>query len=771
MEGVTGSIPVAPTIPASGLIRPRQQSWPMPTKTRSVSEGPGAEKSLPGRPALFLREIVAAAPFGLSVLPVCLASGLLAFSPLGPDYVGKGITLGLYAIIFGGIVTAVLATSSFIVFSPRSNLALIQATAAAYFLGKPAFAGNPEAVITAMAACVFLGGIFVGLFALLGVARIIKYTPHPVMAGFINGAALAIAWSQIKPFIDFHASQPGPLPFLIQPATLAFILFMAVFIQGMDRVSKKLPAPFIGIGVGVLVFYLCQALAPEVPLGKIIGPLAVAMPPSTPFSNLGVSGIEQALLSAWPDILFVASAIALVATFESLLVFRMAQNLADKPLGSARDVAALGIGNCASAAVGGIAFSAASGQTRSVFREGGRTRVVPVTISLLIFLLIIGAPGLLAAIPVAAVSALLLQNTLQKIDMWSVRLFLRTLRSPPSPERRRAWFDLAVVATVMGVTLAISVLPGVLAGVVVACVVFIANMSRPIVRRRYSGDVVTSKRMRSAQDAAILRESGPRRVVLELHGVLFFGNADDLAETASQEFARADTIIVDCRGVTDVDVSGATILRNLFERSRRQRKRLILCNLPPAQLETMRAVAEGDGECSIFPDLDSALEWTEERVLQGQGDNRTQAEAMLLERHDFAQGLDAGECIILAAHLVAREFAAGTILCAEGEPADRMWLLTRGSVSVRLSAARGTRRIASCAIGTTVGEMAFIQGATRSASVVADEDTACYELSRAAYDQILREHPAIASKLLTNLSLELARRLRRTSDELRETVH
>jgi CRP-like cAMP-binding protein len=144
---------------------------------------------------------------------------------------------------------------------------------------------------------------------------------------------------------------------------------------------------------------------------------------------------------------------------------------------------------------------------------------------------------------------------------------------------------------------------------------------------------------------------------------------------------------------------------------------------------------------------------------------------MLLERHDFAQGLDAGECIILAAHLMAREFAAGTILCAEGEPADRMWLLTRGSVSVRLSAARGTRRIASCAIGTTVGEMAFIQGATRSASVVADEDTACYELSRAAYDQILREHPAIASKLLTNLSLELARRLRRTSDELRETVH
>lgn len=102
-----------------------------------------------------------------------------------------------------------------------------------------------------------------------------------------------------------------------------------------------------------------------------------------------------------------------------------------------------------------------------------------------------------------------------------------------------------------------------------------------------------------------------------------------------------------------------------------------------------------------------------------------------------------------------------------------MWLLTKGSVSVRLrlSNPHGTRRIASCATGTTVGEMAFIEAGSRSASVMADEDTICYELGRAAYDQILRDHPAVANKLLTNLSLELARRLRRTSDELRETIN
>jgi CRP-like cAMP-binding protein len=187
-------------------------------------------------------------------------------------------------------------------------------------------------------------------------------------------------------------------------------------------------------------------------------------------------------------------------------------------------------------------------------------------------------------------------------------------------------------------------------------------------------------------------------------------------------------------------------------------------------MDMMQGIAAGGKELSIFPDLDSALEWIEEQVLHAQANGRVKTEVLPLARHDFAQGLDDGERVVLAFHLVTKEFAAGATLCVEGEPADRMWLITKGSVSVRLSAARGTRRIASCAVGTTVGEMAFIEGVARSASVIADEDTVCYELGRPAYDQILRTHPAIANKLLTNLSLELARRLRRTSDELRETV-
>ena len=98
-----------------------------------------------------------------------------------------------------------------------------------------------------------------------------------------------------------------------------------------------------------------------------------------------------------------------------------------------------------------------------------------------------------------------------------------------------------------------------------------------------------------------------------------------------------------------------------------------------------------------------------------------------------------------------------------------MWLLAKGSVSVRLiSADRNVNlRIAALSRGTTIGEMALVEQARRSATIVADEHVVCYELLRDGYVQLLSEHPVIATKLLANLSRELARRLRRTSAELR----
>ena len=102
-----------------------------------------------------------------------------------------------------------------------------------------------------------------------------------------------------------------------------------------------------------------------------------------------------------------------------------------------------------------------------------------------------------------------------------------------------------------------------------------------------------------------------------------------------------------------------------------------------------------------------------------------------------------------------------------------MWLLTKGSVSIRIETTatnRGSRRLASLAQGTTVGEMALIEDGNRSATIVANEDVTCLELSKAGYHEILAKHPGIAVKLFGNLLREMASRIRDNHVDLRETV-
>jgi len=109
-------------------------------------------------------------------------------------------------------------------------------------------------------------------------------------------------------------------------------------------------------------------------------------------------------------------------------------------------------------------------------------------------------------------------------------------------------------------------------------------------------------------------------------------------------------------------------------------------------------------------------------------------------------------------------------LAVEGEPGDRMWLITQGAVDIRfhVNDPRMSRRLASLGTGTTVGEMSLIEATPRSASIVAAEDVVCWELDRNRYDEIMQRHPNIGTKILTNLMRTLVRRIRTTSEELRE---
>ena len=116
---------------------------------------------------------------------------------------------------------------------------------------------------------------------------------------------------------------------------------------------------------------------------------------------------------------------------------------------------------------------------------------------------------------------------------------------------------------------------------------------------------------------------------------------------------------------------------------------------------------------------------------------------------------------MLAEQFERRSFQTGEVILRLGEPASEMFFLARGRASVFVdSSPQSRKRLATFSAGMVFGEMGVIDGAPRSATVVADTEVECDRLSADRYAALSREHPGIKIRLLENLALGLSRRLR-----------
>lgn len=103
----------------------------------------------------------------------------------------------------------------------------------------------------------------------------------------------------------------------------------------------------------------------------------------------------------------------------------------------------------------------------------------------------------------------------------------------------------------------------------------------------------------------------------------------------------------------------------------------------------------------------------------------------------------------------------GSLLFAQGEPGDALYVLLRGSLAVLRDAPDGVRRrIARVRAGEVVGEMALVSGRPRSASAVAERDCEVLRLDRSGFEQLVSRHP----KSMLRLTRQIVSRLEAIQD-------
>jgi CRP-like cAMP-binding protein len=72
----------------------------------------------------------------------------------------------------------------------------------------------------------------------------------------------------------------------------------------------------------------------------------------------------------------------------------------------------------------------------------------------------------------------------------------------------------------------------------------------------------------------------------------------------------------------------------------------------------------------------------------------------------------------------------------------------------------------SYAPGVVFGEMGLMQGQSRSADAIAEDDAVVLKLPRENYEKLAAEYPVLHGKLLLSVGLLLSSRVRALTDEL-----
>ncbi len=117
-------------------------------------------------------------------------------------------------------------------------------------------------------------------------------------------------------------------------------------------------------------------------------------------------------------------------------------------------------------------------------------------------------------------------------------------------------------------------------------------------------------------------------------------------------------------------------------------------------------------------------------------------------------GLDADERAALMAELETRSLKRGDVLVRQGDAADALYFVISGRFAVTLEG----RSDAVTEIGPDqpIGEIAFLTGGTRTATVSAMRDSLVLRLGRAEFDRIAARCPGIWRTLTAALSQRLA---------------
>ncbi|HEY0223325.1 MAG TPA: SulP family inorganic anion transporter [Pseudolabrys sp.] len=703
-------------------------------------------------------------------IPLSLGFGMFVFVTLGDQYFAHGAVAGLISAFVAGAVCILLGDRSAIIYAPRITTTFFLGLLLASLVhsADPDLQSAPASFkLLVLFSIIMLGGLFQALFGLLRLGTLIKFAPHPVMAGFQNMAAALLFLVQLGNVLgyDHNVRFTRALGEIAAAKPLSVVVAVITFAATWHarRITTKVPPLLIGLVIGLMAYYGLALAGLSSALGPVMGLPDAAIARPAPYYEIADPAIVQHLAGLARTIVPGALALAIIAAIDAMLCAKLASRPGDPRRDSNRMLVRLGLANAASAAVGGITTGINIGPSVANRAFGGHSWIsVAVNAAVLLVTVLFLVPAI-SYLPRAVLSALIMVVAVQHIDPWSKQAAVRLFGARTAQKGALA-LDLGVALVVSILSITVDIVTAVFLGLVLAVSLFVLRMSRSSIRRRYRCDTVRSRKARGSEDMAILEKDGASILAIELQGALFFGSAERLAQDIDAETAQAaQWVILDLRRVTEIDSTGVRILADIDADLTRRGIKLMLVvgdnsenGERLAELPTRR-----------LPDVDRAIEWAEDDLLKSKTDAREAEDAsaveLPLEQVSLLRQFTPDQIALLRPYFQHAVWPAGSTIFKEGDPGSHLFFVTRGRASVRLLSPGRNIRLATFAPGSVFGELALLDQGPRSATVTADEEVTTWALSEDSFKALQAEEPGIAIQILAALGRELSGRLRRAN--------
>lgn len=116
-------------------------------------------------------------------------------------------------------------------------------------------------------------------------------------------------------------------------------------------------------------------------------------------------------------------------------------------------------------------------------------------------------------------------------------------------------------------------------------------------------------------------------------------------------------------------------------------------------------------------------------------------------------GLNEAELAQVSQHSVTRTYPRNTVIINEGDTAESLYVIVKGKVKVFLTDDTGKEVVINCqGPGEYFGEVALIDDAQRSASVMTLESSSFSVISKQSFRELLSRNPNIALSLIRDLT-------------------